>query len=60
MFMVSEQGLINWSEIGDGIHITAEVICASWEAALQNGVKWFYWQPVPKDEKGDGLHHFII
>lgn len=25
-----------------------------------NGVKLFYWQPVPKDEKGDGLHHFIV
>lgn len=37
MFMVSEQALINWSETGSGIHITAEVTRASWEAALH---KW--------------------
>lgn len=25
-----------------------------------NGAKWFHWQPVPKDEKGGGPHHFIV
>lgn len=60
MFVVSEQALITWSGTGDGIRITAEVTVPLGEQPFTNGVKWFYWQPVPKDEKEDEPGHVTV